>query len=182
MYKKQCTKTNKTGETAMKKMDMIKPSMRTGLCFGLTSAIITTLGLIVGLAFGTKSESIVMAGILTIAIADAMSDALGIHISEESDKRNSHSEVWKATIVTFFTKLLFALTFLVPMLLFDLYTALIISSVWGLSVLALLSYYIAKQNKDNPFKVVMEHLTVAVAVIIITYFVGTWINGYFGGV
>jgi acid phosphatase family membrane protein YuiD len=60
----------------------MKDSLRTGISFGLTSAVITTLGLMVGLHSGTHSKIVVLAGILTIAIADAFSDALGIHVSE----------------------------------------------------------------------------------------------------
>ncbi|MBH0196170.1 MAG: hypothetical protein HP494_11385, partial [Nitrospira sp.] len=63
----------------------MKASWKTGLSFGLTSGVITTLGLMVGLHSGTHSRAIVIGGILTIAIADAMSDALGIHVSEESN-------------------------------------------------------------------------------------------------
>ena len=63
---------------------MFKHSLRIGFSFGLTSGIITTLGLMVGLHAGTHSRLAVIGGILTIAIADAFSDALGIHISEES--------------------------------------------------------------------------------------------------
>ncbi|MGZ8381620.1 MAG: hypothetical protein ACXW4C_08190, partial [Nitrospira sp.] len=56
---------------------LMKASFKTGLSFGLTSGVITTLGLMVGLHSGTHSRTVVIGGILTIAIADAMSDALG---------------------------------------------------------------------------------------------------------
>ena len=65
-------------------------SIKTGFSFGLTSGIITTLGLIVGLNSGTGSKLVVLGGILTIAIADAFSDALGIHISEESENKHNN--------------------------------------------------------------------------------------------
>ena len=58
--------------------------LKKGLGFGLTSGVITTLGLIVGLHAGFQSKAVVIGGILTIAIADA----LGIHPSEEFDKRD----------------------------------------------------------------------------------------------
>jgi hypothetical protein len=64
----------------------MKIQVRKGVSFGLTSGVITTLGLIVGLHSGTHSKIAVISGILTIAIADAMSDALGMHISEESEQ------------------------------------------------------------------------------------------------
>lgn len=50
-------------------------SIRKGFSFGLTSGVITTLGLIVGLHSSTHSDLSVIGGILSIAIADAMSDA-----------------------------------------------------------------------------------------------------------
>lgn len=59
----------------------MRTSWKTGISFGLTSGVITTLGLMAGLYSGTHSRAIVIGGILTIAIADAMSDALGIHVS-----------------------------------------------------------------------------------------------------
>lgn len=48
----------------------------TGVFFGATSGVITTVGLIAGLYAGTESVVAVLGGILVIAVADAMSDAL----------------------------------------------------------------------------------------------------------
>ncbi len=94
----------------------MKASFKTGLSFGLTSGVITTLGLMVGLHSGTHSRTVVIGGILTIAIADAMSDALGMHIAEESKNNGVVSEIWESTIATFGAKFLIALTFVVPVL------------------------------------------------------------------
>jgi len=52
----------------------MKRSFRIGFSFGLTSGIITTLGLMVGLYSSTNSQLVVIGGILTIAIADSLSD------------------------------------------------------------------------------------------------------------
>ena len=76
----------------------MKDSLRTGISFGLTSAVITTLGLMVGLHSGTHSRIVVLAGILTIGVADAFSDALGIHISEEAENIHSAKEIWGAPL------------------------------------------------------------------------------------
>ncbi len=71
----------------------MKHSIKTGLSFGLTSGIIKTLGLMVGLHSGTHSKIAVIGGILTIAIVDAFSDALGIHVSEEAENRHGTIEI-----------------------------------------------------------------------------------------
>lgn len=154
---------------------MMDHSLKTGLCFGLTSGIITTLGLMVGLHSGTGSKLVVLGGILTIAIADAFSDALGIHVSEESENKHTPKEIWVTTLSTFFTKFLFALTFIIPVLIFELSTAIIVGVIWGLSVLAVLSHIIAKEQNKKPRGVISEHLIIAVVVIILTHYVGDWI-------
>ncbi|MEK6545492.1 MAG: VIT1/CCC1 transporter family protein [Nitrospinota bacterium] len=157
----------------------MKHSLKTGLSFGLTSGIITTLGLMVGLHSGTHSKLVVIGGILTIAIADAFSDALGIHISEESENKHTAKEIWESTISTFLFKFVFALTFIIPLLFFGLSTAIIVSVIWGLSLLGLFSFHIAKGQKTKPWVVVMEHLIIALVVIVITHYVGDWVNSIF---
>lgn len=154
----------------------MKDSLRTGITFGLTSAVITTLGLMIGLHSGTGSRLVVLGGIVTIAIADAFSDALGIHISEESENVHTTKEVWVSTIATFLTKFFFAASFAVPILLFTLSTAMVVSMVWGISILIILSYVIAKSQGDSPWVVVGEHLLIAAVVIAITHSVGNWIG------
>ena len=107
----------------------MKPSYKTGLSFGLTSGVITTLGLMVGLHSGTHSRAVVIGGILTIAIADGMSDALGMHIAEESKNHGVVSEIWESAIATFASKFLIAMTFVVPLLLLPLEPAMMVSVV-----------------------------------------------------
>jgi len=154
----------------------MKDSLRTGISFGLTSAIITTLGLMVGLHSGTHSKIVVLAGILTIAIADAFSDALGIHVSEEAENKYTIKQIWAATISTFLAKFLFAMTFVVPVISFTLSTGIVISLIWGLSILSILSYIIAKSQSEPPWKIVGEHLVIALVVIGITHWVGDWLG------
>jgi VIT1/CCC1 family predicted Fe2+/Mn2+ transporter len=157
----------------------MREAMKTGISFGLTSGVITTLGLMVGLHSGTHSRLAVLGGILTIAIADGFSDALGIHIAEESENVHSRKEIWASTIWTFLTKFIFALTFVIPVLLFELSTAVLVSVLWGLGILGVLSHKIAVAQGKNPWRVVAEHLSIGLAVIILTHLVGDWISVVF---
>jgi len=153
----------------------MKLSIRKGFSFGLTSGIITTLGLIVGLHSGTHSRIAVIGGILSIALADAMSDALGIHISEESENQHSTKEIWESTVSTLLSKFVFALTFIVPVLFLKLSSAIIACIIWGLSLIAIFSYYIARQQNAKPYRTILEHLIIAIVVIVITHYIGDWI-------
>lgn len=158
---------------------MLRKSMRTGASFGLTSGVITTLGLMIGLNAGTHSVPVVVGGILTIAIADALSDALGIHIAEESKNSHSAREIWLATVTTFVAKFIMALSFLVPVLLFELGTAVLVSLGWGLGVIAALSYVIARAQGAAPWRVIGEHLLIALVVVASTWAVGRWVAQVF---
>ncbi len=73
----------------------------------------------------------------------------GIHISEETENIHSAKEIWQATISTFVFKFLFAMTFIVPVLLFPLFTAIIISILWGMSLLSIFSYLMAKEQTST---------------------------------
>ena len=157
----------------------MKISFRKGLGFGLTSGIITTLGLIVGLNFSTSSVKIVIGGIIIIAVADSLSDALGIHVSEEAESKHSIKEVWESTISTFMSKFFTALTFIIPILLLPLNYAVIISIIWGLIIIIILSFYIAWHNNAKPAKIIFEHLLIAMIVIIATYYIGIFVARYF---
>jgi len=157
----------------------MKQSIKTGLCFGLTSGTITTLGLMVGLAAGTSSKAAVIGGLITIAIADAMSDALGIHISEESKDGHSRDHVWEATATTFFTKLFYALTYVIPVLLLDLDQAVIVNIVWGVFVLSAVSFAIARSQSEKARHMIVEHVSIALIVVLITHKVGLLVSDIF---
>ena len=160
--------------------NMVKKSINFGFSFGLTSGVITTLGLIIGLYSGTHLKSIIIGGILIIAFADAFSDSLGIHISKESEKKSTKKEIWKATVFSFLTKLIVALTFLIPIILFKLSSAILISLIWGLFLISILSYKIARTRKKNPLKVMGEHLIIAIIVIVLSNVIGKFISNLFG--
>jgi VIT1/CCC1 family predicted Fe2+/Mn2+ transporter len=157
----------------------LQHSIQVGISFGLTSGVITTLGLLVGLAAGTASRLAVLGGIVTIAVADSLSDALGIHVSEESESIHTQREIWASTIATFASKLVMALSFAIPVLVLDLDAAVIVSVAWGVIALSGLSYHLARLQSVRAWPVVAEHLGVAAAVIAISHFVGRFIAGAF---
>lgn len=157
----------------------MRSSLKTGLSFGLTSGVITTMGLIVGLQSGTRSKLAIIGGIITIAIADALSDSLGIHVAEEAENNHTPKQVWASTLITFFSKLLFASSFLIPMLFFSLDTAVIVGIAWGFLALSITSYIIAKQEDEKPAKVIVEHVFIGIVVVLVTHFIGNWTSKTF---
>ncbi|MBT8099794.1 MAG: hypothetical protein KJO82_08590 [Gammaproteobacteria bacterium] len=148
---------------------------RTGLFFGATSGVITTIGLIVGLNAGTQSLTAVLGGIFVIAVADAMSDSLGIHLAEEADPQATLTHIWSATVTTFVTKFLFSISFAVPLLLLPLTPAVIVSVAWGMLVIAVLSYFLARSQNSSPLGIILEHLGIAMLVVVLSHLIGVWV-------
>jgi VIT1/CCC1 family predicted Fe2+/Mn2+ transporter len=132
---------------------------------GATAAITTSMGLIAGLTQGGNAKTGIITGLLIIAIADNISDTLGIHIYKESEGA-SRQDINSFTYGNFLARFFIVSTFVLIILLFSSYVALIISSVWGLFLLTILSYSIAKIKKTNSVPEIAWHLLVALLVII----------------
>lgn len=157
----------------------MKKYLKVGMGFGLSSATITTLGLMIGLQSSTGSRLAVIGGILTIAIADSFSDALGVHIAKEAEGNFSHREVWQATITTFLFKSIFASSFLIPVLLLAMNQAILVAITWGAMILIFQSYKLAKDNRSKVLPVILEHLSIATLVMFLTHYLGILIAKYF---
>lgn len=149
----------------------MKNSLSAGLGFGITSGVITTLGLTVGLLAGNASRVAVISGIIIIAISDAFSDSLGMHISQESQNK-SKKDIWYTSITTFFAKAVVAFTFIIPIIIFTPPISIHVEIIWGFLILSSYSYYIAKKNKTPVISVLAEHVFIAGIVVLISYFIG----------
>ncbi|MFA6423542.1 MAG: hypothetical protein WCW17_03785 [Patescibacteria group bacterium] len=143
-----------------------------GIAFGLTSGVITTLGLIVGIESATSSKIAVIAAILTVAVADSFSDALGMHLSEESRKDETNKPIWTISIFLFLGKLIFSMLFLIPIALFSLGVAVKISIFVGLLIIIIMASIIARRKGGSVLKQAALQSLLAIGVIIISYFMG----------
>ena len=132
----------------------------------------------VGLFASTNSKLVVLGGIITIAIADACSDALGMHLSEENSGAKEKS-IWRSTSSTFITKFFFAIIFVIPVIFLSLQNAIVFSIILGFVLLGIFSYVVAINNKKSKLGTILEHLFIGALVIVITYYVGILVRGFF---
>jgi vacuolar iron transporter family protein len=146
--------------------------------FGGTSAIITNLALITGLNTAVNAKLSITGSLLVIALADNVSDTLGIHIYQESEGRKPF-RVWISTFTNFLARLFISLGFVLIITIFPLNIATVISIVYGLLVLSVISYIIAVNKKINPFQSVLEHVLIAIVIIFISKYLGGLIIGNF---
>jgi len=156
----------------------VKPSFssrKNKYLFGSTSAIITDLALIVGLANSINAKTNILAGILVIAIADNISDCLSIHIYQEAEGLTK-SEVWVSSLTNFLIRVLVSAVFIMIVALLPLRLAMTCSIIFGLLVIMIFSYDIARYKNINPCLAVIEHVLIAVAVILASGFLSNWIG------
>ena len=146
--------------------------------FGTTSAIITNLGLIVGLDAGTDAKFHIIGALLLIALADNISDSLGIHMHQESEGL-SNIRAWFSTLTNFIARLFVSAVFILLVWYLPLNLAVLFSIIWGVFLLVLMSLIIAKNQQTGVSLAVVEHLGLAVAVIALSRLVGQWITEQF---
>ena len=76
-------------------------------------------------------------------------------------------------------KFLVALSFVIPLQLFDLYTSILVSVFWGALLISVFSYLMAKSQKQNPAKVIAEHVLIMIAVVIAAHYIGDFVHEIF---
>jgi VIT1/CCC1 family predicted Fe2+/Mn2+ transporter len=147
--------------------------------FGATSAIVTSLAFIVGLSRNPNPKPTIIGSLLVIAVADNLSDSLGIHVYQESQLLN-YKVVRVSTFFNFFTRFLVMLIFMLLVAFLQIHYAVILSIVYGISLLSVMSYFIAREQKVNPYRAILQHVAITAVVVLISNFLGQWIMNIFG--
>jgi len=89
----------------------MKEAFKKGIGFGVSSAVIATLAIIVGLHAGTNLKNAVISAVLVIAFADSLADSLAVYLSEKENKGITTKAIWLTTLMAFLSKLIFAICF-----------------------------------------------------------------------
>ncbi|HET8569597.1 MAG TPA: hypothetical protein VFM93_11510 [Candidatus Limnocylindria bacterium] len=137
------------------------------------------MALIFGLDAATATKSTIVGGRLIVALADNLTDALSMHIYQESERRLEQREAFVATWSHFVTRLLLALTFVLLVVLFPIASAAVASAVWGLSLLVALTWALARERKVSFAVELGKHCALALAVILASRGIGAFITARF---
>ena len=150
---------------------MKKGSGVQGLTHGIINGVLTSMGVVIGLS-ATGNKFLLLFGILAVGIADALGDSLAFHVAQETEIHHSKREVRVSTALTFFGILAGFIIMGIPVLLFDIGTAIIISGTIGIVMLAGLGYFVAMINpKLKKGHQMVEYVVMGIIVIIVTYYV-----------
>jgi len=159
---------------------MTRPEFRrlTNYVFGGAATIITNVSLIVGLASAGASRGALLGSLLTIAIADNISDSLGIHLYKEAEGAAGQLSIL-STVLNFSARLLVSLTFIALVVFLPGERAIPWAIAWGLILLVITSYLINRSIGRRSIWEITKHVLVAVVVIFLSHSVGHLIHQHF---
>jgi len=149
------------------------------ISFGGPAAIVTSTGVIVGLRSATMGKAAIAGSLLILALADNLTDSLGLHIYQES-QRPPPREAFLTTIANFLTRLLLAASFVALVLIVPSPHVVYVSILWGLALLAALSFAIARLRKVSAASEIIKHCAVALTVIALSQLTGLAIRVWLG--
>jgi vacuolar iron transporter family protein len=152
----------------------------TQLSYGGTAAIVTGMGLIVGFDSVTASKATLVGSLLLIAVADNLADSLAIHAYQESE-RLAQKEAFRSTVANFLTRFLVALSFVILVIALPAGHVAPAALAWGMVLLGMLTFFVARHRGVAPLPEVAKHLAVAIVVIVVSRAIGTWIMARVAG-
>ena len=158
---------------------MIQLFRTSRISFGGTAAVVTSMALISGLSAADATKPIIVSALLIAAFADNLTDALSIHIFQESEQLDQKN-AFNGTITNFVTRLLLSISFVLLVVLLPLEHVAKVSIVWGMLLLVILTYLVARERKVKPLREVVKYLLVASAVIIVSTLIPNWIGVLLG--
>ena len=149
----------------------IKP---TWIGFGGTAAIVTSMGLILGLQAAASSRQAIVGALLIVAVADNLSDSLSVHVYQEAERLEAR-EAFISTFANFVARLLVASTFVFMVIVLPPEALPWATTAWGLLLLAGLTHRIARARGAPVGKEIAKHVAIAAVVLFISRLLGTWI-------
>lgn len=151
-----------------------------GYSFGGTAAVVTSMGIVVGFDAATTPRATVITSLLVVAVADNISDSLSIHVYQESEKLEERA-AFRATLTNFAARLVVVLSFVACVALAPPTWTVVVVLAWGLSLLAAISFSVARARRVRPRLEIAKHLGVAIAVIVVSRVAAAIIYAWFPG-
>jgi hypothetical protein len=142
--------------------------------FGATAAVMTSMALVIGLGSANTGKASIIAGLLIIGIADNLSDSLGIHIHEECDTKAT--EAFSLSASNYATRLVIVCSFIAIVAILPFGIAQAVTLAWGIVLLSVLTYFIAKARSASALYEIALHLFVAAVVVVLSQVIGTLIR------
>ncbi len=147
--------------------------------FGGPAAIVTSTALIVGLNTTMLARTTIVGSLLIFALADNLTDSLGVHIYQESE-RLPEREAFHTTVANLLARVLLTLSFVGLVLAVPGWALVYVSVVWGFILLSTLSYLLARERAVSALSEISKHCAVALVVVVLSRAIGMAIHAWIG--
>lgn len=166
------------GTTPYRGRNLLSKLGMRSISYGSTAAIVTNMALVMGLDAAMASRLAIVSALLVIAIADNLTDSLSIHIYQESEALESR-KAFVTTLANYAARLVVSCSFL-PIVLLPVATTLVVTLalVWGMLLLAAITYLLAKQRHARVIPELTKHLSVALLAILTSRLIGMYISRF----
>jgi len=154
-----------------------------GMTFGAMDAIINVVGIIVGLGV-IGDRVVIVVGLLVAGIANSLGNAAGFHVSEETEGIHTSREVWLSTVLSFAGTFAVTIILVVPLLFLGLLHAMTTSILGGMLIIVLMGVFNGRHlgyGRKKTISLIFEYMVLAVVVIIVAYYLGTFASAMLGG-
>ena len=151
-----------------------RPALRR-VSFGSTSAVVTSIGLVVG--FGSAQRATLIASLLIVGIADNLTDSLSVHLYQEAEGLEEH-EAFTSTVTNFVARLTITATFVALVALLHDGWLMATAITWGLIVLGMLTISLAHQRNAPVRRELIRHYAIALIVIALSRAIGAYVNAH----
>lgn len=135
------------------------------------------MALITGLDAANARKASIMGALLIAAVADNLTDSLSVHVYQESE-RLEEKEAFIGTLTNFATRFAVCLSFVLIVALFRGHAAAAGGIVWGMSLLTVLTYILARHREVSAMAELGKHLAVALVIIFVSGSIGHWITAH----
>jgi len=158
-----------------------------GVAFGTADGVICTLGLIFGVAIATNNISLIIISAVAGGVANSFANSIGVFISQSAERgvqmqrkeigHETHVHTKQETVLnaafSFIASLAVLSILLLPFLIFNIGTALILTSILGIVILFTLGFMIAKLTRENRMKTAVIFVLLGIAGVVVGYIIGS---------
>ena len=155
-------------------------SFRQGMFFGANSGILTTAGLLSGLVQTRITKNYIIVSIISLAIADSISEAYGMYISKKAEnvEDDSQNPIY-ALSGLLIMKFSIVISFLIPFIFSNdltYFKNLYWIIGWSLFLISIVDYNISSLREESVISYLIPHIVVLFSVIYLTQYFGKMIE------
>ncbi|MFA5927278.1 MAG: hypothetical protein WCT32_04300 [Patescibacteria group bacterium] len=144
--------------------------------FGVCGGVMTIAGVLIGVASGGTGKEFVIKAMAAAAFADSLADGGSMYFSKIAEGASKRQSV-RYALGTFAGKALMAIVMLLPVLFMPLRSAIVVNLFVGFLTIALIQTMLALATWKPWVKEVGQKLTLALVIVILAHFIGSWIDG-----